>query len=383
MAAKRDYYEVLGVSKDASEDDIKKAFRKLSRKYHPDMQQGKSDAEKKEAEEKFKELASAYEVIGNKEKRQQYDQFGFDGDFGGGDDMDMGDFMRRHADMFSGFSEMFGFSPFGSGFRMSRREKSPTEDGKNLRVHAHLSFKEAVFGCKKDFDYHSQKECPSCHGYGTKSGSKPTQCPTCHGSGVMTQRQQTPFGMSIMTTTCHTCGGVGTISEPCPTCNGSKRVDDRKHISVNIPAGVNSGNRLKISNGGQAGVVGGQNGDLFIEITCDQSNVFIRKDQYDIAIVDFPISPIIATFGGKVEVPTLYGKAKLEIPAGTVSGKTFKLNNQGIANKGNLYITVSVSPLVGLTSDQEKSIKEIAKNLTSSNVKGLDSVMADAKRAIS
>ena len=380
MANQRDYYEVLGVSKDATEEDIKKAFRKLSRKYHPDMQQGKSESEKKEAEEKFKELASAYEVLGDKNKRQQYDQFGFNDGFSGGVDMD--DFMQRHADMFSG---MFSsFSPFESMFRQRRSQaRDPREDGHNMRIAASLSFKEAVFGCKKDFDYHAQKECPTCHGTGIKSGSSPTTCPYCHGQGVQTQRQQTPFGMSIMTSTCEHCGGLGTISEPCTTCHGSKRVQDKKHVSVNIPAGVNTGNRVRLAGMGECGVAGGRNGDLYIEITADQSNVFIRRNQFDLEIRDFPISLITATFGGKVDVPTLTGTAKLDIPVGTKSGKTFKINGQGIAKRGDLYVTVNIAPFVKLSSEQEKALKEALKGTTNSNVKDLEKLMSDAKQAVS
>ena len=378
METRRDYYEVLGVSKDASEDDIKKAFRRLSRKYHPDMQQGKSDAEKKDAEEKFKELASAYEVLGDKDKRQQYDQFGFDDGMSGG--MDMDEFMSRHADVFSG---MFGFSPFGHSFRPSQREADPREDGQSIRVFTSLTFKESVLGCKKDFKFTYNKECPECHGRGTKSGSKPLVCPHCQGTGAFTQRQRTPFGMSIVTTTCPHCQGAGTISDPCPKCKGTKRVPDTRTISVNIPAGVKNGQRVRISGMGDAGVAGGRNGDVYIEVHVSASPVFSRKDQYDIEILDYPISPLTATFGGKVEVPTLNGIKKLDIPAGTTSGKYFKIAKQGVAGKGDMYIKVNIAPLTKLTSEQEKALKYMMPSLENDNVKGLTALLNNAKMSMS
>lgn len=252
MAAKRDYYEVLGVSKTASESELKSAFRKLSMKWHPDMQHGKSDAEKEEAKQKFQEIAEAYDVLSNKDKRAEYDQFGFDGPGNSGfssSEMDIREFLRRHAGMFTG---MGGFDPFedfafGGRERRGQQQKQPPpdptqpEDGSHVQIKMPISFKEAAFGCTKTFEIKLQKECPDCHGTGVKDGGHYDECPVCHGAGVQCIQQRTAFGISIQQSVCQHCGGSGYVVEHCKKCNGSRRVPDVKEIEVKIPAGIADG----------------------------------------------------------------------------------------------------------------------------------------------
>ena len=373
MATKRDYYEVLGVSKDVSEKDLKSAYRKLAIKYHPDKQNGKSDAEKKEAEEKFKEISEAYEILSDKDKRAQYDQFGFDGpQMGGFSGFDMNDFMSRHGSMFEDMMGMggfgFDFNPFGGRSQRRRQEFNPNqpEDGADIQVNANITFKQAAFGCTKDFDLQSEKECDACHGTGFDPSTKPTECSCCHGTGMISKQSRTPFGVSIMSSPCPQCHGQGISAKVCSKCSGHKRVHDTKHISIKIPAGIDEGQRLRVIGKGQCGTCGGRDGNLFLHVHIMPSELFSRKGN-NVILEDFPISPITATFGGKVDVPTLNGYKKLAIPAGTKSNQTFRIPKQGIAGNGDFFVKVKLEPFSNLTDDQKKLLKDFENIMSESN----------------
>lgn len=377
----KDYYEILGVSKDATDQEIKSAFRKLSMKWHPDRQQGKSDAEKKHAEEMFKDISAAYDTLSDKDKREKYDAYGAD-EYGNmhSDEMDMDDFMSRHSDM---FSSMFShFDPFGeSNFFKSAEQKykNPQENGADLLKHVSLSFKESVFGCSKEFTIETQKECPKCHGTGIDEKANIESCEYCHGTGMFRQQTRTPFGISITQTVCPHCHGMGSKAKPCETCGGHKRTNATAKISVKIPAGIRTGQKLRVTGKGQCGVAGGHNGDLYIAMSVEPSPLYTRGNGFDVILKNYPISPLVATFGGKVDIPSLNGFKKLEIPAGTVSGQFFKIPKQGIDGKGDFIVEVKISPLTNLDSEQQKKLKELMKSLNEKNTAGIDRIKELAK----
>lgn len=384
--AKRDYYDVLGVSKNATQDEIKKSFRKLSLQWHPDRQAGKSDKEKEEATKKFQEVAEAYEVLSDKDKRAHYDQFGFDGPsmsqggFGGGG-FSMADFMKRHGGMFSSF--FGGGSPFGDdddafgfgGFSSSRSNEAPDptkpEDGRDVRLKINLPFKDAVFGKVHEFDIDLNEPCSKCHGSGVKDGAKPQKCPHCKGTGMFVERIQHGFMTSIQQGPCPHCNATGYIFDKCDACNGQKRVQKNKHVSVRIPAGIEAGQKLRVKGFGECGTCGGQNGDLYLYInSIEKSDIFERMGNN--LKLNWPISPIVATLGGKVEVLTPYGYEKVNVPAGTASGDVIVLKDKGIKTKdatGNLMIVVIVEPIVNLTKEQKNLLMQLQKQLSSNNFK--------------
>jgi len=389
MANKRDYYEVLGVSKNASEQEIKSAYRKLAVRYHPDKQAGKSDAEKKEAEELFKQCSEAYEVLSDKDKRASYDQFGFDapngtgsGGFGG---FDMGEFMRRHGGMFSHFfgggnpfggDDDDGFSPFGDfmgGGGRSRRNAPPDpnapEDGRDVRIQVTFPFKDTLNNSIREFDIKLVNECPSCHGKGIKEGSEIKVCSYCNGSGMMTKRVQQGFMTSIMTSPCPHCGGSGYTFDKCDMCHGSKRIPGKRHVSVNIPAGIESGQKLRVRGAGECGTCGGSNGDLYIIVDVQRSELFDRNG-LDVMTTQ-PISPIIASIGGKVDVLSPYGYCKMKVPAGTTSGQCITVPGKGMKTSsgvGDLLVRVKIEPLVDLSKDQVKILESLQDQLTTHNL---------------
>ena len=374
----KDYYEILGVKKNATEQEIKSAFRKLSLQWHPDRQQGKSDAEKKHAEEMFKDISAAYDTLSDKDKRAKYDMYGADeyGNMHQSDSMDMDDFMARHADM---FSSMFGdhFNPFDESdfFRKAEdKYKNPREDGADLLKRVDLTFKESVFGCSKEFEINTEKECTKCHGTGIDGKANIETCEYCHGTGMFRQQTRTPFGVSIVQSVCPHCHGMGSKAHPCDLCGGHKRLSTTAKISVKIPPGVRNGQRLRVTGKGQCGVAGGKNGDLYVGMTVAPSPLYERGEGMDIILRSYPISPLVATLGGKVDIPSLNGFKKLEIPAGTLSGQVFKIPKQGIAGKGDFIVEVKISPLENLTSDQQKALKDIMKSLSEKNVAELDKV---------
>ena len=388
MSDKRDYYETLGVSKTAAQDEIKKAYRKLSMQYHPDRQAGKTDSGKKQAEDKFKEVSEAYSVLSDKDKRAQYDQFGFAGPQGGGfGGFDMGEFMRQHGGMFSSF---FGgdddFNPFGFSRGRSRKNPPPgescPEDGRDVRIRITLPFKDVVFGKVREFDIDLDEECPKCHGKGIKEGSGVKECQYCHGSGMVQERIQQAFMISISTAPCPHCHGSGYTYECCDQCHGEKRVSKTKHVSVNIPAGIDVGQSLRVRGYGCAGICGGSNGDLYLLINSIEQSDLFEKSGLDLKI-RWPISPIIATLGGKVEVLSPTGLIKVKVNPGTSSGTIVRESGKGIKAKsgvGDLLIEFYIEPISNLSKDQEKLLEQLQKTITDSNLKKTQECQLKAKK---
>lgn len=364
MADKRDYYDVLGVQKGASDAEIKKAYRGLAKKYHPDMNPGNA-----EAEAKFKEANEAYEVLSDSDKRAKYDQYGhaaFDptagagtGGFGGfgGFDVDLGDI----------FGSFFG-GGFGGGSRQQRR--NAPQRGDDIETSITISFEEAVFGCKKEIKYTRMKKCSGCNGTGSADGKSET-CPTCHGSG---QRRvmQNLGGMQLQsTTTCDTCRGTGKyIKTPCQKCRGNGFEKEQKSITINIPAGIDHGKGLVIRGGGNDGINGGPTGDVVVMIGVRKSSTF-QRDGYDL-YCEIPITISEATLGAEIDVPTLEGTEKYTIPDGTQTGTTFTLRNKGVPmvnsnRRGDLIFRVNVEIPRGLTQKQKDLLRAFADECGESN----------------
>ena len=332
MAEKRDYYEVLGVAKGASADEIKSAYRKLAMKYHPDRNPGD-----KAAEEKFKEAAEAYDVLHDPEKRQRYDQFGhqaFDGGAGGfgAGGMNMDDIFSMFGDIFGGRGGGGGFGGFegffGGGGR-SRRATDPNAPrrGDDMTFRLDIDFDEAIFGSERTLELTLPAQCPECRGSGAAAGSKRVTCRTCGGAGAVIGGS----GFFQVWQTCPTCGGEGSVIErPCKKCRGTGHVNTPQKISLKIPAGVDNGSRLRLAGKGAGGLRGGENGDLYVLLGVRESDIFAR-DGLDLG-VDIPVSPVTAALGGTVSVPTPEGEAQLKIPAGTPNGKVFRLRGKGVPN---------------------------------------------------
>lgn len=348
MNGKRDYYEVLGVNRSAGEEEIKKAYRKLALKYHPDRNSGD-----KQAEEKFKVVSEAYQVLSDSQKRAQYDQFGHAA-FGDG-----GPF-REGFDFTSGFEDIFGdfFGEFfGTG---TTRRGTRAQRGEDLRYHLNISFEEAVFGTEKKVKIPRQGPCDTCHGTGSRPGSQPRACPTCRGKGQVSFQQ----GFFNISRTCNQCRGRGTIiSDPCGSCNGLGRVRKFHTLSVRIPPGVDSGSRLKLRGEGESGLSGGPAGDLYVDIEVEPHPLFVR-DGLDI-ICEVPISFVHAALGMELDVPTLEGKVKMKIPPGTQSGKAFRLRGKGVRDpqgyhQGDQLVRVIVETPTHLTTRQKDLLKEFA-----------------------
>ena len=332
MAEKRDYYEVLGVAKGASADEIKSAYRKLAMKYHPDRNPGD-----KAAEEKFKEAAEAYDILHDPEKRQRYDQFGhqaFDGGAGGfgAGGMNMDDIFSMFGDIFGGRGGGGGFGGFegffGGGGR-SRRAADPNAPrrGDDMTFRLDIDFDEAIFGSERTLELTLPAQCPECRGSGAAAGSKRVTCRTCGGAGAVIGGS----GFFQVRQTCPTCGGEGSVIEkPCKKCRGTGHVNTPQKISLKIPAGVDNGSRLRLAGKGAGGLRGGENGDLYVLLGVRESDIFAR-DGLDLG-VDIPVSPVTAALGGTVSVPTPEGEAQLKIPAGTPNGKVFRLRGKGVPN---------------------------------------------------
>lgn len=364
MAQKRDFYEVLGVSRTATAEEIKKAYRKLAIKYHPDKNPGD-----KEAEEKFKELAEAYAVLSDPEKRRRYDRFGHAGTQGAGggfgfdfNDFDLSDALRQF--MEEGFGFGFGDIFGGGGGRSKRRRKS--RQGSDLQIKLKLTLEEIATGVTKKIKVRKKVPCPECNGTGSAKYSKTVVCPVCHGSGEIRQVSRSLFGQFVNVTTCSRCNGEGQIIEnPCHTCHGTGLIDGTKTIEVNIPAGVTTGNYLSLKGEGNAGVRGGQPGDLIVHIEEVPHEYFQR--QGDDVILVLPISFPLAALGGTVEVPTLTGKAKLKISPGTQSGKILRMRGKGIphlhgAGIGDQLVQVQVYVPTHLTSDEKELLEKLAQS---------------------
>lgn len=345
---KRDYYEVLGVSKTATDAEIKSAFRKLAKRYHPDV------CKEEGAAEKFKEAQEAYAVLSDPEKRKQYDQYGhaaFQGASGGAG-FDFGSF---------DFSDIFG-DLFGSSFGFGGKGSNRPSKGRDTLMHISLSFEEAIHGCKKTINLNTMEKCPTCDG---KGGMKETTCSTCHGSGTVTTEQRTLFGTFMSRTTCPTCHGRGTSFETtCSKCRGTGKVKVNKDIEVTIPAGVDNGNQLRVPGKGEAGNNGGPNGDLYLEFAVKDHPLF-KRDDNDIYI-ELPLTITEAVLGCKKEIPTIYGNVVLTIPDGSQSGDKHRLKGKGVESpnslrKGDMYVVVQVVTPKKLTRDQKKLFEELQK----------------------
>lgn len=362
MADKRDYYEVLGVAKTATDAELKSAYRKLAKKYHPDF-----NKDNKEAEEKFKEVNEAYEVLSNAEKRQKYDQFGHAGvdpnfgaggggfgGFGGFEDFDIGDI----------FGSFFGGG--GGGFGGGSRRNAPTR-GESLRVNLILSFEEAAFGCKKEINVTRTERCSSCGGSGAEKGTSAETCQTCHGSGTVRTTRRTPLGMVSSSGVCPTCGGSGKIIKtPCKKCGGTGKERAAKTFSINIPAGIDDGQTVPLRGEGNAGTNGGPNGDILVTVSVRPHHILTRDGTS--IMCDVPITFTQAVLGAEIEVPTLDGKVKYTVPEGTQTGTVFRLRGKGVpvlntTRRGDQFVRVNIEVPKNLSKKQKDLLHEFAKSV--------------------
>lgn len=353
MANKRDYYEVLGLNKNASENEIKKSYRKLAKQYHPDMNPGD-----KNAEEKFKEVNEAYAILSDPDKKAKYDQFGhdaFDPSMGGGAGFgDFGGF--DFGDIFSSF--------FGGGAGSSQRNKNAPRRGEDIQYRVTINFEEAAFGCKKDITYARVEKCSDCGGNGASKGTSPETCPVCGGTGQVKSSQRTAFGIFQSTHACDNCRGMGKIiKSPCKNCSGKGYVKIQKKLGISIPAGIDNGEYLRISGQGNDGRNGGPAGDLLIAIAVRSHQIF-ERDGSNI-YCEIPITFIDATLGGEIDVPTLESSVKYNIPEGTQTGTQFTMKGLGITSartgrKGDLIFTVNVEIPKGLNDKQKQLLREFA-----------------------
>ncbi len=350
--SKRDYYEVLGVSKSASKDEIKKAYRKLSKKFHPDINK------EPDAAEKFKEVKEAYEILSDDQKRAHYDQFGHtdpNQGFGGGG----GDFGG-----FGGFEDIFNTFFGGGGSGSRRRDPNAPRQGADLQYTMTISFEEAAFGKETDIEIPREETCDTCHGSGAKPGTKPETCEHCHGTGQLNVEQNTPFGKIVNRRVCNYCNGTGKeIKQKCSTCGGKGKVKKRRKIHVKIPAGIDDGQQLRMAGQGEAGTNGGPAGDLYIVFHV-REHEFFERDGDDI-YCEMPITFVQAALGDEIEVPTLHGKVKLKVPAGTQTGTKFRLKGKGVPNVrgygvGDQHILVRILTPTKLTDKQKQLLKEFS-----------------------
>ena len=370
MANKRDYYEVLGVDKNATDDELKKAYRKLAKKYHPDA----NPDNKQEAESKFKEVNEAYETLSDKQKRQMYDQFGFDGpNFGGGQG---GGYYSYGSgfDGFSGFSD-FGdlgdiFSSFFGGGASSSRSRNPNapRKGADLKFSMDITFEEAYSGVEKEININRNEKCKTCNGSGAKKGTSPETCSACHGTGKIKQVVTTPFGQMATQKICSNCNGAGkVIREVCQECKGKGTVKKVSKIKIKIPEGIDDGQTIVLKGEGEPGKNSGSNGDLYITIHIKKHSIYTRKSEH--VLCEIPITFTGATLGTEIEVPMVDGtKEKYRIPEGTQTGTKFVIKNKGFKNvnsswRGDFVFTVVIQTPKKLTTEQRNLLEQLAKTM--------------------
>jgi len=352
LAGQKDYYDILGVDKDASQKEIKKAYRKLAKKYHPDMNKDDPDTS-----EKFKEISEAYEILSDPDKRERYDRYGHSGI--NDNDFNFDDFAQGG---FGGFDDIFDMF-FGGRSRRGSRRRGP-QKGSDLQYRMEITFEEAAFGVEKEITIPRTESCETCGGSGAKPGTDVKTCPKCDGNGQIRVTQRTPFGQFTQTKTCDRCGGTGKIVKtPCPDCNGTGKQRRHRNLTVNIPAGVDDGNRLRMAGEGEAGEKGAPSGDLYIIINVKNHDIFERKG--DDIYCEVPINFVQATLGDEIKVPTLDGKVKFTIPEGTQPGTTFRLKDKGIPHlnrhgRGDEYIKAKVIIPKHLSQEQKDLLKEFA-----------------------
>jgi molecular chaperone DnaJ len=352
----RDYYEILSVSKGASGDEIKSAFRQLARKYHPDVSQ------ETDAEERFKEINEAYAILSDQDKRAAYDRFGHAGVQGAGGvpDWTTMDFSDILGDLFG-----FGFGGFGG--RSSSRSRNAPRRGQDLQYRVHLDFKEAVFGTDKEIEISRDESCETCKGSGAKPGTSPSRCSTCSGQGEVRQSRQTILGSMVQVTTCPACGGKGeVIVNPCSTCSGRGQVRKSRKKVVSIPAGVDTGTQIRLTGEGQPGVNSGPPGNLYLVIQV-QAHKYFRRRENDI-LLDLNVNIAQATLGDEVKVPTVDGDAMLTIPSGTQPGKIIRMRNKGVPhlrnnNRGDQLVVINVSIPKSLSDEQRQLFEQLAGSL--------------------
>lgn len=362
-AEKKDYYESLGLKKGASDDEIKSAFRKQAKKFHPDVNPGNT-----RAEARFKEINEAYEILSDSEKKARYDQFGHagvdpsygggpGGPFGGGGGAGFGGFGGIDIDL----GDIFG-SIFGGGRSSGGQNRNAPRQGERVRAHVNLTFEEAAFGCEKQVSIQRVETCDDCKGSGCKQGTTAEKCPDCKGTGAVISQQRTRFGVMQSQSECPKCKGRGKIiHQPCAKCKGQGMVRRNRTIKVTLPAGIDNGQTISMRGQGSSGVNGGPPGDLFVTVSIKPHDLFTREG--NAVLLELPISYVVAALGASIEVPTLDGKVKYTVPSGTQTGTVFRLKNKGIANlrgsgRGDQYVTVKVDVPTSLTSEQKDLLKK-------------------------
>ncbi|MCX7746841.1 MAG: molecular chaperone DnaJ [Clostridia bacterium] len=356
MANKRDYYEVLGIDKNAADSDIKKAYRKLAKQYHPDL-----NPDDKVAEAKFKEVNEAYEVLSDPQKRSRYDQFGH----AGTDPNGFGGFGGGFSDFdFGGIGDIFETFFGGGGFGRSSKSKKGPQKGADLKYAMEIAFEEAVFGVEKDVTILRMENCATCSGTGAKPGTSASTCSHCSGTGQVQYKQNTPFGQFVNIKACDVCRGEGKIiTDPCQSCSGKGRIRKSISIKVNIPAGIDDGQTISLRGEGEPGARGGPSGDLYISIRVKPHTIFQRQGN-DI-VCEIPITFVQAALGAELEVPTLDGKVRYNVPEGTQTGSVFRIKAKGVPflrgnGRGDLYVKVNVEVPKKLNEKQKSILKEFA-----------------------
>ncbi len=355
--AQRDYYEVLGVSRSATQDELKAAFRRLARQYHPDVN------DSPDAEERFKEINEAFAVLSDEQRRGAYDRYGHEGVRGPNG---MPNFTVDFSDFADIFGDLFGFGGFG---RTSQRARNAPRRGADLQYRLDLTFEEAVFGVEKEIEITRDELCGTCNGSGAEPGTSPVRCSTCNGSGEVRRTRQTILGSMVQVTTCPTCNGQGeTISTPCHTCKGRGLERRNRKKVISVPAGVDSGTQIRLAGEGQPGINGGPNGNLFIAIKV-KAHKYFRRREYDV-LLDLNVNIAQATLGADVEIPTVDGPTMLKIPDGTQPGKILRLRGKGIpklrgSGRGDQLVVINVEVPVNVNNDQRQLFEQLAESLGS------------------